>query len=467
MKIDPVSVFNDADLRRRSVEDVLRNVEDALERAADPLGTRRLGPEILRGKALRALEQIRRDLTDEWTRTEPLPSPDRENQRIARCDDHRRRLTKLADTLLPILRGTSSSQIPVELEPVLKRGLRNAQGAEETLETMVISTTFKQEYHIRRLPKEGGIWSLEVDEAPADPEHTYSYVFAAPWLDQESLILHSVMLGHELGHVRVWRHGTRAAFAENFEVPLAESSDRLDCMAYAQDWLDEIAADLFAVYAIGPAAILGLTEVVGSPSEAMIDYATHPAAHRRVRVMVDALTEDLAYNANSVEDDWLQDILARARADVQTRGTLSSQPGDQANGRVHAEGVGQFQPEEVWAVVEPLLVKLRAHCKAAVGEDVLHVWEWDKEVVPASEDLANGLPCGECQAEDGLRESRTRVILNAGWRTKLHMFGRFRQEFHPSVDKGTINRRLDELVLKSLEVAQVRQLLMHAPDNDS
>jgi len=125
-------------------------------------------------------------------------------------------------------------------------------------------------------------------------------------------------------------------------------------------------------------------------------------------------------------------------------------------------GTLEDQPAlHAWNTLRAQLPALVGTCRGhSAPEERLVVAHW-QQVIWGAEQLAHGLPCGERVAESGQVTAVTvEVILNACWLAKLTGMETLAEEVGAELTQlegfNRVNRVLDGLTMKSIEIAQFR-----------
>lgn len=465
-----------------------------------------------------ALDEVRDELDKRVSRiaTPGLPDDVREELLVAAMSDVEREIELISTTLMPILEGSASHKVPVELEEVLQRGVKKSARPRFSIEDVVLFGDHGKNYRINLVGVgTGGLrqWSKNLDRhrkrgatakdtatRPADTDsredtgeaaeaESRLVILAAPQLHRDSILLQSVVLGHELGHLRDWNHVVSTSIADEVEsLTTDQLSDgdpddggssgalqtQLETSEVAASWLSEFAADAFAVYAVGPPALFSIIELSGSGEGSTTDSETHPGADRRIAHMLELLHSLEYFNpAGTVSaeqpdsDEVGADRKDRARVELQSHLLALNEQYEGALDRsVHVRPtLTRSRPavEASWEFCRSRLAQIREGV-SAVMFDRYTIERWEKEVPYAVEALARGVPYGERREPDGiLREASSRAILNAGWHVKHHRLDKLVSlltpedgDDDPHDARTRASQVLDGLVLKSFEVATYR-----------
>jgi hypothetical protein len=414
------------------------------------------GGRSLLSRAEVLLESTRASLNARWKRTAQLDSDDREAARRAICDDFSASLRELAVSLLPALEGAMANRVPVELEPVLQRMANSA--APVWTSTVVLYAADAFNYSIER--HDDPVTSLVPDhnvtvgEAPAG-----LFLFLRiPEIERDSATLHTIILGHELGHLRDWAFRLSA----NLFVPEPKQwcDDRgqlllehvADYRLYrwiCHRWTGEIVADIVAASLFGPAALDALSELIGNLGAWRSDSSSHPAADRRAAVTLKVM-HALGYSSIPALDNLLSHFHGESK-DALTRPAMAAD-------LPHAGPVIDLARKLVFQDIDHLI----ASCAAVISPaEFFEAARWP-EVEATSRILASGFPYGEEVQDEGLPVAvDDAVIINAAWATRNDRVAELGKvvglDASIPTEASQIAAVLDGLVLKSFEVAELRR----------
>lgn len=434
----------------------LDNVEIALGRHRSHDVTMTSGGKRLLERSESLLTETRRALRQRWDRTLPLDNPIREQVRRNICDDFSAALRELAATLLPALDGATSSRVPVELEPVLQR-LADSSAPTWTCQVLLYAAgAFNYSIEKHEDPVNSLVPNLGLAASGLATSTTFLFL-RIPEVDRDSATLHTIVLGHELGHLRDWASHLVAALPvpepsewcdENGQLLLEHVSDYQRYSFIVRRWRSELAADIFAALIFGPAALNALSELIGNLAAWRLDFTTHPAADRRAAVTIKVLT-DLGYSTlpalGRVFDHYREETL-----DALTRHAVASdlQSPDPAV---------ELARNLVFTDIDTLIARCR---EEVLPNDQFGAARWD-EVEVAADAFAAGVPFGEhlyAAVQDPVDDP---VIVNAAWMVRndrLHELGQVvGLDSSLSTDASQISAVLDALVLKSFEIAELRR----------
>lgn len=376
------------------------------------------------------------------------------------CNDFAAVLQELSAALLPALDGTRSNGVPIELEPVLARLADRASAG--TGGRVVLYASAHLNYSIEQhrdplaaLSPRGADQSGPGSRASGEP-----FLFLRiPRVERDSGTLHTVIAGHELGHLRDWTHNlTELAppillpghwldeATGSIKMDYADHWERFNNVALS--WAREIVADLVAATVMGPASLLALSELVGTLGLWAVDSATHPGADRRAAIILDSLD----HAGFSTAPDL---ATMRAHFRMETDGALARPA--QIDGSAFPEA-----DQAAWSVVMDKLPSLRAACDAAIHADErFSAQDWAR-VSQARDCLAAGKPCGEFLDGGAIPTAQSdAVILNAAYLLRSHSLGDLGAvlglDSADPAEASLASAVLDGLVLKSFEVAEHRR----------
>lgn len=372
------------------------------------------------------------------------------------CDDVQDLVFRLSDVFVPVVTGASARGVPVELELLVDR-LVNVCAPGWPLRSVLWASP-RHGYGIRHVSDPTTIWNEIQGGDAQDPGDARDFVFlGVPTLERDSALLHGVLVGHELGHLRDWYHGV----AEGLTVPDhpnfidASGQMRLEAAGEAElyagvasSWTSELVADTFSALTLGPVALIALPELAtGSGGPLSVDLRTHPATDRRVQVLCEVL-DDQGLRAAPRVADLLDSHLADTAGALDRHVAL----------REEGPKVGA---QLAWDWLRGELGTVKARCFDAVPEESRFnaaAWEYSEACALR---LARGEPCGERVLGDGTVEPvPLEVILNAGWLVKLdHMESLatiVAQNLETLDGLIRVSRTLDDLVLKSVEISSYR-----------
>ena len=450
----------DADSRRETLHRRLNNTQAALRSIArtsesfpDPANT-------LAQRVDELIDFARESLDTRWRDTEGFPEPGRELVRTITCDDFLRLMHELSTTLLPALRGSNSTRVPVELYGVVRDASTDAANA-PCAAVMYAKSAYNYSVQYYGDP----IAELAPRIAPfaaAPTQTSETFVFLSlPELERDSATLHCVMLGHEIGHLRDWTNQISSSL--NVPVPPTwldavgqPKPEYVDAIPFYRtliaNWAQELVADIFAALLYGPASLFAILELLVSVTTFEADTFTHPAGDRRSHTILGILD---AAGAHTPAE------LAPALAAVRDRSRgADSRP-------VRIEGHTDRSPQlleaatTAWQWLLSQVPTLQTQCVNAVARP------WNFSDWPAVEWAAamldDGMPCGE-KVVPGTSPSvdavPAAVIMNGAWVTRLRR--------HPNlagilgIDATTpaindLHAVVDGLVLKSREIMYLRQ----------
>src|SRR5260370_19982391 len=119
------------------------------------------------------------------------------------CSTFEYLIQKLGEDIVPVLSGSSSSLVPVELEPILQYEVALAAPDWEWQPILYSSTQY--DYSIVPLPPAKDILDVISAIPPSDEVETQQLLaLSTPAIELESVALHAVLLGHEVRHLHDW-----------------------------------------------------------------------------------------------------------------------------------------------------------------------------------------------------------------------------------------------------------------------
>jgi hypothetical protein len=435
------------------------NIAAALESYSNISETMTEGGRVLKDQASLLLQEARQALTSRWLRLEPLEPSKREELRRGMCSDFAAVLVELSAALLPALDGTRSNGVPIELEPVLKRLAERASGGTGGRVVLYASAHLNYSIEKHNDPLTAlaplGISSSVPGGGAGEP-----FLFLRiPRIERDSGTLHTVIVGHELGHLRDWTHRL-SDMAPPILLPPdwvdPTGSIKIDHIAdwnrfktVALAWAGEIVADIVAAMMFGPASLQALSELVGTLGLWAVDSASHPGTDRRTAIILETL---IAAGFSGVPE--LTDLLDHFAAEA----------ADALNRPVQIDGSAfPHADQAAWELVQDKLPIITSACGAAVQVDErFGATEWP-QVIKARDCLAAGKPTGERLDQNGIPVPESdAVILNAAYLLRSGTLGELGSvlglDANQPAEVSMTSAVLDGLVLKSFEVAEHRRI---------
>ncbi len=450
-----------ADSRRISLHRRLENTRQALDdirRRREAMST---AAQALLSRADELVAFARTALDERWAATEAFPEPGRELVRRIACDDMLRLFQELSETLLPALRGANSSKIPVELTAALEDAARSAAGG--TVLSVVTYAAAAYNYSIQYYGDPlTELAPLIAPFAPPPPISSTRFLFLSlPELERDSSTLHSVVIGHEIGHLRDWVNGITnplnvAVPPEWLDQSGALKPAYIDAVpffrAVVAGWATELVSDIFAALTLGPASLFALLELLTSVTEFTADSRSHPAGDRRLFVILMVL--------DRLRFTTIPEVAAIL---APLRGVAAKSQGRPVVVRGHTERSPQLQEAAVegWTWLQRELPALVNACEGAI-QDPYAPSQW-ADVQWAAEQLDRGQPCGErlltSSGSTQVRPVPPATVLNAAWLNRLRrhpgLAGLLRLSDSAS-EQAQLDAVVDGLVLKSLEISSLR-----------
>lgn len=399
------------------------------------------------------VEATRAAFEDRWDKLAAVhPAALRDGLRARLCDQMLRVLATVAGSLLPTLDGAASSGIPVELDAVLARLVAKADPSQPLV---VLSSAPGFQYSVQPVQDPLQIAAAVTLASPAAATGPNYLFLRLPRLERDSALLHVVLTGHEVGHVRDW---TQQVSAGLIPAPLllngvpAGASDARVYRTLIAYWARELAADMFGALVFGPASLLSFTELAVTGGDLTSDSLTHPATARRLEAII-KLLDGLGYG--SVVD--VEAAVAPLRA--ATAGAAQTP--------VSVNGVDPRISQAAWGWLSGQLPQLAATCSAGVAPDETLVPAKWPQVEQAADELARGRPAGERASALGangevhaIEPVPAAVVLNAGWLLRARDYAGLSDVVaspSPSHSQSSgLGAVLDGLLLKSLEVSEWR-----------
>lgn len=405
-------------------------------------------------KPMQSLFDLVRLRADEgWAELAELNEQEREEERQSLCAALLAVVREVADWLMPVLAGADSRLIPVELEDVVRQSVDKARHArergpgKERVPVLYATPVYNYDIALTNHPMVTYRAVLELpDDTSGDDELPDFLLLSVPQVEKDAALLHAILLGHEIGHLWDWEQRITRRLVAAPASPSRQDAARSELV---YKWIGELVADVLSCLLIGPAALFALEELASITTTHEVDLPTHPRAARRMKLMVEVLSEQ-----NGFVDDQGNDVL---QPFIDQSETAFEQPAV-----VDTPVSGEESVQDEWNAVLNLLPDIKRLCGEAIpnerrfGKD-----RWDASIT-ASALLRSGLPCGE-QPGASQRESvavEPAVILNATWLAKMHGLGDLAQQLGSEVDiaRGIedltlADEALDRIALKSLEIS--------------
>lgn len=443
--------------RRRILVERLAHVRSGVRDLAARRERLTAGADALIESLEQLLPKVFDDFDRRWSDLGDIADADKQlNLRSSLCDDVQDLVFRLSDVFVPVIIGASARGVPVELELLVDR-LVNTSTPDWPLRSVLWASP-RHGYGIRHVSDPTSIWSEIRDGDATTSDEAPDFVFlGVPTLERDSALLHGVLVGHELGHLRDWYH----AVAESLTVPDhpnfvdADGQMRLEAAVEADlyarlagSWASELVADIFSALTLGPVSLIALPELAtGSGGGLSVDLRTHPATDRRVQVLCEVL-----------EDQGLRTVQRLAEL---LDGHLEDTAGA-VDRRVALREEGPNEGAQLaWDWLRSELGAIKRKCYGVVPEAArFGAADW-RVAEECARRLTRGAPCGERVLGDGTVEPvPLNVILNAGWLVKLDHMEPLAKVVAQDLDTldGLIrvSRTLDDLVLKSVEISSYR-----------
>jgi len=427
-----------ADQRRRSLGERLGHVDDLVTAGENREGRLTEGAYKLVVYLRRLISKLEQTLDSRWQALGVLDDLVREDLRQHLCDEFRDVLALITYELMPVLFGADPLAVPLELETAVVEAVSRADPGGEIVPVLYGSPYpgyAISEHNLNR-------WLQML--GPTDELLPGFVSLCVPRLERDSVSLHCLLLGHEVGHLWDWRNRITSGIEVGIPGEYQDAGGNLDMrhasafsryLDVVQSWFEEFGADTLACLWLGPAAVLALPELAGSLGPPNNDTDTHPATDRRVKLMLEVL------RAQGFAD--VPDLrLVLEAYETQTRDSWDRLPPE-----------GRALP---WTFVRGRLDGLLERCRQSVGSAQFAADRWPG-VEAAAVLLARGIPCGEASAEKA-EPMDTATILNAAWLVKIRDLERLATEVgvDSAILRGSneVNRVLDELTLKSIEISE-------------
>lgn len=447
----------DPTYRRRVLVERLAHVRSGVRDLAARRERLTAGAHALIETLEQLLPRVFEDFDQRWQDLADIPDTEKQlNLRSGLCDDVQDLVFRLSDVFVPVTTGASARGVPVELELLVDR-LVNTSAPDWPLRSVLWASP-RHSYGIRHVPDPRTIWSDIQDGGGAATDEEPDFVFlGVPTLERDSALLHGVLVGHELGHLRDWFHEVAASLTvpDHPRFIDADGQMRLEAApeaelyaSVAESWASELVADVFSALTLGPVALIALPELAtGSGSPLSVDLRTHPATDRRVQLLCEVL-DDLGLRTVKRVATLLDAHLKESDGAFERAVVLRD------------EGAKEGA-QLAWEWLRMDLGLIKEKCLDAVPqEDRFGATQWEYAEACASR-LARGEPCGEQASGDGTVEPvPLEVILNAGWLVKLDFMGELAGVVAQDLDSldglVRVSRTLDNLVLKSIEISSYR-----------
>lgn len=458
--------MQNARARLDSINRRLDSVEGALSRHIDHRETMTEGGRQLLAVAVEILKLTREGLSYRWTRVASVQGSDEDSELMLRdiCNDFSTVVRFFTASVLPALDGSDAGLVPVEMEPATRRWASQVQRGGEVNAVLYASSSLN--YSIESLSE-----SLETI-AQILPRRLQKKArsigdmvfFRVPAIERDTMSMHCIVLGHELGHLWDWKH--RAShlikttpypsewFSEGIILKPQHVRDSLEYPEQVRRWGSEIVSDIVSVYLLGPAALFSFGELIATLGSWSVDTVTHPAPDRRAAIMLEVL-ESRGYG----QVESLKPALEHYR--TETDGALSRPPNKHDSAAFAEEWSGAWL---AWKTLEAARHDLQERI-SDYFEFIEPITIRDFAVVlEAAAKLERGLPCGERMDSSGSLEAVSEAaILNAGWLVRLKGLENLGSVLNltatDSRQASRISATLEVLLLKSLEVSEYRLML--------
>lgn len=376
------------------------------------------------------------------------------------CDRHSAILGKFESKLIPLLDGADCNNIPFELETHLA-SLVPKIAPDWDITATVLHSEYRFNY---------GIGQYTTDELEALPakipiDHQRFVTFALPRIARDSLTLHAVLLGHELGHLRQWHSpiptsGKVETLPEDLLRSITDTDQRLKVLltvkGITRNWINEFVADTYSALLIGPASLLALGELGAAVGSTTHDSETHPATDRRLSVIMKVLAGQgfleprLHVGFRSLEE--LESANLRYSSD------MDRDPPNQPTGFLNFSAL-----RTAWNIVHGWIDDIVNECSSSLPPELkfgIDRWGIARDV---AECLAEGRPVGGSLSKTALLPAD---VLNGAWLVRVSRMEDLAKvaglDRDGQLSHVRTSKVLDDLVLKSLEILSYEQRLAHA-----
>ncbi len=424
--------------------------EMSLRQEALPPGSRSLLEAVRR-----VVDFAGQALETRWNITESFPEPGRELTRSITCDDFSHVLRELSKTLIPALRGSTATSVPVEMDALLKS---QVEAIQSPAPAVVMFASAAYNYSIQYYPDplvELGPLIAPGQALPSTSNQRFLFL-SLPELERDSALLHTILVGHEIGHYRDWSAGVTDGLPLTLPAAWMDATGTVKpeyvkvqalYLQLAVNWAQEIVSDVFAAVTLGPASLLALMELLSSASSLTADSMTHPAGDRRLFLILKVLE--------------LRGFRALPEVEVFLHGFDTYSSRAEARDITLDQPLDTFQQQatsEAWAWLRTTLPHVVTSCLGHVPH-AMEPTVWPT-VLKAAARLQTGRPAGEVRmADDSLAAIGPDVILNAGWLTRVEAFtglaGVLGVDQTPK-NIAALGTVMDGLILKSIETASMR-----------
>ena len=305
------------------------------------------------------------------------------------------------------------------------------------------------------LPSTASLVGLPPDEIKHMlPRHIV--LLSYPAAEQNNVLLHSIFL-HEIGHhVTAERRVVESVLEDH--PPAPPITGKRDPHQVIHRWLWEIAADLTALRAVGPAYLFGIhrSMLIG---EMRRQYTqTHPPAWLRIKLMLDLLERDGLY---AVMPEPVRKMISDWAVEVEADEGAARQEMARADAPLRKAGL---EDTAVFEAVEAAVEDVAKEVCAITEEGRYTAAEYSEECGPLVEQLRYHIPLNEWYEKEGEECEVPRIaslagILNAGWNYVLaDLPGVYTNEGAVTPQAQRLHRqRVFGLIAKSIEFAQIQR----------
>lgn len=453
--------------RFRALSERLGHIRDSIDAAASRPESLTDGARVALRVVTEVFELTIDTLRKRWDNLERVSESRRDELKLDLCNDLQDVVRELGTSLLPLLTAARFEAVPVELEPVLARYAQEAAPG-WAVHCVVIGSP-EYNYSIQYLQDPVAKWAdalgADVETGPSESSSRESalLLLSIPRTERRAATLHSVLLGHEIGHLFDWYHGISSGYPipKIDEIIPAEPPSFDDYFRYelfvavARNWLREIVADFYGTLTLGPASILALMELVGGLAPLDLDSLTHPGTDRRAALVAEVL-EKLGYDFSSRSFRFLSDLRdavdSAAERPIDLPVEIKERMPDGAKTVDDAWRWAHSVREDLWHMVS----------KASRSENRTDPASW-KKIEDLSVALRQGRSAGErlLPGGRGAEACGPSEMLNAGWLVKLEglesLAAILRADPNEWDELARVANVLDELVLKSIEISEYRR----------
>src|SRR5437764_2894032 len=183
--------------KRRSLSERLYQLSVAVDQAYGQPEQLTDGQKTLLKDLRTIIAVVNTTIDREWTMFLGVKDQtERERSRWELCSTFEYLIQKLGQDIVPVLSGSSSSLVPVELEPILQYEVVHAAPDWDWQPILYSSTQY--DYSIVPLPPADDILDVISAVRPATGGPSQQLLaLSTPAIERDSIALHAVLLGHE------------------------------------------------------------------------------------------------------------------------------------------------------------------------------------------------------------------------------------------------------------------------------